>query len=196
MQDVPYFSTRYPWIHGTGVSGTVFQLVSDLTCYIVGQCLLGQCDTIITCMEQKVAFQRYPTYREILVSVAPDHIPLAIVAVLPLATPTAWADLSKILGLPLPKPKPRPTGKPILIWGGSSSRMASAIQHVSLCSSILIDNITSKLAAAAGFILASTAEGQTRISPKALAPPIFSTTNNSLLPRTPWKSSNLEMLFG
>lgn len=104
------------------------QLGSAVTRFQIGQRVLGQCDGILSLIKQNTAFQRYATCGELLVSVVPDDIPLASAAVLPLATSTAAAGLFKILKLPLPVLEPKPTGKRILIWGGSSSCGASAIQ--------------------------------------------------------------------
>ncbi|KAF7959520.1 hypothetical protein EAE96_001136 [Botrytis aclada] len=144
MQDIAYFSMPYPWIFGADVSGTIVQLGSNVTRFQIGQRVLGQCDGILTRIVQNTAFQRYATCREILVSVVPDDIPLASAAVLPLATSTAAAGLFKVLEMPLPVLDPKPAGKTILIWGGSSSCGASAIQ----------------LAKAAGYTVATTASTQ------------------------------------
>ncbi|CAD6446014.1 b9fe396f-29e8-402e-aa0f-fa24a5e3b598 [Sclerotinia trifoliorum] len=141
IQDHDPFNLPYPWIFGADVSGTVVQLGSAVTRFQIGQRVLGQCDGVFTRIIQNTAFQRYATCREILVSVVPDSVPLASAAVLPLATSTAAAGLFKVLQLPLPVLEPVQTGKSILIWGGSSSCGASAIQ----------------LAVAAGYTVVTTA---------------------------------------
>ncbi|KAF7885591.1 uncharacterized protein EAF02_004100 [Botrytis sinoallii] len=137
MQDIAYFSMPYPWIFGADVSGTIVQLGSG-----VDRFKIGQRNSHTNC--QNTAFQSYATCSEILVSVVPDDIPLASAAVLLLATSTAAAELFKILGMPLPVLDPKPVGKTILIWGGSSSCGASAIQ----------------LAKAAGYTVVTTASIQ------------------------------------
>ncbi|ESZ93887.1 putative quinone oxidoreductase [Sclerotinia borealis F-4128] len=71
----------------------------------------------------------------------PYSIPLSSAAVLPLATSTATTGLFKVLRLPLPMLGPEHTRKTILIWGGSSSCGAAAVQ----------------LAVAAGYTVATTA---------------------------------------
>ncbi|KAF5867950.1 putative zinc-binding oxidoreductase protein [Botrytis fragariae] len=144
MQDIPYFSMPYPWIFGADVSGTIVQLGAGVDRFRIGQRVMGQCDGILTRTVQNTAFQLYATCSEILVAVVPDEIPLASAAVLPLATSTAAAGLFKILRIPLPVLDPKPAGKTILIWGGSSSCGASAIQ----------------LAKAAGYTVVTTAGTQ------------------------------------
>ncbi|KAJ8058974.1 hypothetical protein OCU04_011958 [Sclerotinia nivalis] len=152
LQDIPYYSMPYPWIVGADVSGTIVQLGSAVTRFQIGQRVLGQCDGMLTRIVQNTGFQRYATCRELLVSVVPDDIPLASAAVLPLDTSSASAGLFKILGLPLPVLEPVPTGKKILIWGGSSSCGASAIQ----------------LAVAAGYTVVTTAGAQNHNFVKSL----------------------------
>ncbi|TGO36044.1 hypothetical protein BHYA_0137g00250 [Botrytis hyacinthi] len=144
--EVPIFIWKFE-IHGiigADVSGTIFQLGSGVDRFKIGQRVMGQCDGILTRVVQNTVFQRYATCSEILVSVVPDDIPLASAAVLPLATSTAAAGLFKILGMPLLVLDPKPAGKTILIWGGSSSCGASAIQ----------------LAKAAGYTVVTTAGTQ------------------------------------
>lgn len=123
-----FHNLTYPWIFGKDVSGTIVQLGSGVNRFQIGQRVMGLCDGMITGVVQKTAFQRYATCNEIFVSAVPDDIPLANAAVLPLATSTAATGLFKILGMPLPVLDPKPAGKTILIWGGSSSCGASAIQ--------------------------------------------------------------------
>ncbi|KAI9742857.1 MAG: hypothetical protein M1818_003586 [Claussenomyces sp. TS43310] len=152
MQDAPYFQMPYPFIFGTDISGTVVQLGSQVTRFKIGQRVIGHCDSLITHKATNAGYQRFTTCREILVSAVPDSIPLANAAVLPLSISTAAAGLFKILKLPSPSINPIPNGKTILIWGGSSSCGASAIQ----------------LAVAAGLTVATTAGVQNRSLVKSL----------------------------
>jgi len=130
MQDTPYFPMPYPFIFGTDVAGTIAQLGSKVTQFKVGQRVIGHCDSLLTNKASNAGYQRFTVCREILVSAVPDAIPLANAAVLPLSISTAAAGLYKVLKLPFPALDPKPTGKTILIWGGSSSCGASAIQYV------------------------------------------------------------------
>ncbi|KAH6679833.1 zinc-binding oxidoreductase-like protein CipB [Halenospora varia] len=141
MQDTPYFPLPYPFIFGTDIAGTIVQLGSDVNRFKIGQRVIGHCDSLLTHKKTNAGYQRYTTCREILVSAVPDSIPLANAAVLPLSITTAASGLFKTLKLPFPSLNPKPTGNTILIWGGSSSCGASAIQ----------------LAVAAGMTVATTA---------------------------------------
>jgi NADPH:quinone reductase-like Zn-dependent oxidoreductase len=131
MQDSPYAKMQYPIILGTDVAGMIVQLGSEVTRFKVGQRVIAHCDSLITRKTTNAGYQRYATCLEILVAALPDSLPLANAAVLPLSISTASAALFKILKLPLPSLKPNPTAKTVLIWGGSSSCGASAIQYVS-----------------------------------------------------------------
>lgn len=77
------------------------------------------------------AFQSYPVVTEQLVSELPDFITFEQGVVLPLAISTACAGLYRkdYLGLPLPQVENvKTTGETLLVWGGSSSVGATAIQ--------------------------------------------------------------------
>lgn len=128
MQDTPYFPLPYPFIFGTDVAGTIVELGPGVNRFKVGQRVIGHCDSLLTHKKTNAGYQRFTTCREILVSVVPDSISLASAAVLPLSITTAASGLFKTLRLPFPSLDPKPTGKTILIWGGSSSCGASAIQ--------------------------------------------------------------------
>lgn len=76
------------------------------------------------------AFQLYSKTFEILVSPIPDSLSFEEATVLPLAISTASAGLYQKthLALPYPSTNPQPTGQTLLVWGGSSSVGATAIQ--------------------------------------------------------------------
>jgi NADPH:quinone reductase-like Zn-dependent oxidoreductase len=128
MQDTPYLKLQYPFILGTDVAGTVVQLGSAVARFKIGQRVIGHCDSLITRKTTNAGYQRYATCREILVAAVPDWLPLTNAAVLPLSISTASAGLFKVLKLPFPSLEPKLTGRTVLIWGGSSSCGASAIQ--------------------------------------------------------------------
>jgi NADPH:quinone reductase-like Zn-dependent oxidoreductase len=77
-------------------------------------------------------FQLYTACNALVVSKIPSTIDFTSAAVLPLAISTAAACLFKkeTLGLPLPTSasSPASSGKSVLVWGGSSSVGATAIQ--------------------------------------------------------------------
>jgi NADPH:quinone reductase-like Zn-dependent oxidoreductase len=75
-------------------------------------------------------FQLYTSCNAIVVSKIPSDIAFKAAAVLPLSISTASLCLFKkeTLALPLPSSNPSQTGKSVLVWGGSSSVGATAIQ--------------------------------------------------------------------
>lgn len=82
---------------------------------------------------QNGGFQLYTSLNALVVSKIPDSLSYNAAAVLPLAISTAAACLFKkeALALPLPKTSdanPPSSGKSVLVWGGSSSVGATAIQ--------------------------------------------------------------------
>lgn len=76
------------------------------------------------------AFQLFTLCDALVVSKIPSDLAFTSAAVLPLAISTAACCLFKneTLALPLPSLNPSSTGKSILVWGGSSSIGAIAIQ--------------------------------------------------------------------
>lgn len=76
------------------------------------------------------AYQTFSVALERLVAALPSHLSFEEGAVMPLAISTAAAGLylPEYLDLPLPSSTPRPTDKTLLVWGGSSSVGATAIQ--------------------------------------------------------------------
>lgn len=77
-------------------------------------------------------FQLYTVHPSIVVAKIPSSVDYASAAVLPLAISTAAACLFKketlALAMPTEASKPAPSGKSVLVWGGSSSVGATAIQ--------------------------------------------------------------------
>ncbi|KAJ6078831.1 hypothetical protein N7467_008584 [Penicillium canescens] len=144
MQDTPYVPLPYPSIFGSDIAGTIVQLGSSVTRFMIGQRVIGECDNLLTQNPSHAGFQRFATCAEIMVAAIPDSLPLANAAVLPLCYSTAGCALFKHLRLPLPSLDPKPIEKTILLWGGSSSVGCSAIQ----------------LAVAAGLTVVTTAGAQ------------------------------------
>ena len=83
---------------------------------------------------QEGGFQLYSKVSSHKAALLPPSITYAQGSVLPLALDTALVGLcspatsSQGLGLPLPSLTPQPTGKTLVVWGGSSSVGALAIQ--------------------------------------------------------------------
>lgn len=100
--------------------------ITKLTCLINSSHTAG----IATGDIEHSAFQLYSKTFEILAAPIPDSISFEEGAVLPLAISTAAAGLYQKthLGLPFPSTNPQPTNQTLLIWGGSSSVGATAVQ--------------------------------------------------------------------
>lgn len=138
MQNTPYVPLPYPSIFGSDIAGTIVQLGSSVTRFMIGQRVIGECDNLLTQNPGHAGFQRFATCAEIMVAAIPDSLPLANAAVLPLCYSTAGCALFKHFRLPLPSLDPKPIEKTILLWGGSSSVGCSAIQYVRYRSTYII----------------------------------------------------------
>lgn len=108
---------------------------------------------LITQKPQHAAFQLYSLCTGLLVQKIPSSLAYKDAAVLPLAISTAANSLynKKTLGLPYPSltPPSTPSSKSVLIWGGSGSvgatavqlAVASGVKVVAVCSAKNIDNV-------------------------------------------------------
>ena len=118
-------------------------------------------------------FQLYTSCNALAVSKIPSTLPYTSAAVLPLSISTASACLFKkeTLALPLPSTTAKSTGKSVLVWGGSSSVGASAIQ-LAVGAGVKVVSVASKhnleklkeLGAAAAFDYASSSVVQDILS--------------------------------
>jgi NADPH:quinone reductase-like Zn-dependent oxidoreductase len=88
--------------------------------------------SLVTNNPSNGGFQLYTSCNALVVAKIPSGLDFNSAAVLPLAISTAAACLFKkeTLGLPMPtsSSKPSASGKSVLVWGGSSSVGATAIQ--------------------------------------------------------------------
>lgn len=143
IQDTGYFIKDYPNIMGTDVAGTIESVGDDVTRFKKGDRVIGHAIGLATGQAKEGGFQLYTCTHEILVSPIPESMHFNQGVVMPLAISTAAAGLfqKSHLGLPYPTKDAEESGKTILVWGGSSSVGATAIQ----------------LAAAAGIEVATTA---------------------------------------
>lgn len=130
IQDTGYFVKEYPNILGTDVAGTVDSVGDDVIRFKKGDRVIGHAVGLGTGKAKDGGFQMYTSTFEILVSKIPDSMTFNQAVVLPLAISTAAAGLFQKthLALPYPTKGAEKTGKTILIWGGSSSVGATAIQ--------------------------------------------------------------------
>ncbi|KAF4544692.1 alcohol dehydrogenase [Lasiodiplodia theobromae] len=130
IQEYGGFVKQYPNILGTDVAGVIEEVGEGVTRFTKGQRVIGHLVGLLTGDPTSAAFQLYSKTVEIMVSPIPDSLSFEEATVLPLAISTAAAGLyqKSLLALPFPSTNPQPTGKTLLVWGGSSSVGATAIQ--------------------------------------------------------------------
>ena len=120
----------FPNVLGTDVAGVIVQVGSGVTRLKNGQRVIGHCSNLYTQKPTDAAFQNFATVKDTLTAPIPDELPFANAAVLPLGFSTAASGLfvKSAMALPFPSLTPTETGKTVLIWGGSSSVGANAVQ--------------------------------------------------------------------
>ncbi|KAF8530064.1 GroES-like protein [Hysterangium stoloniferum] len=131
--DWGYGIPSYPWTNGGDVAGIVYKVGAEVTKFQVG-------DRIISYLERKTprhsGYQTYSVASEIRSVKLPEWVSFEAGATIPLAYVTAGAGFIDALGLPFPPldgPLPaKPNGEPVLVWGGSSSVGAYAVQIAKL----------------------------------------------------------------
>ncbi|KAJ4338267.1 hypothetical protein N0V87_004035 [Didymella glomerata] len=133
IQDYGIFLQKYPNVLGTDVTGEVHEVGEGVTHVKKGDRVLGHAFSLVSNNPAQGGFQLYTSLNADVVSKIPDSLSYISAAVLPLAISTAAACLFKkeTLALPLPKTSdanPPSSGKSVLVWGGSSSVGATAIQ--------------------------------------------------------------------
>jgi D-arabinose 1-dehydrogenase-like Zn-dependent alcohol dehydrogenase len=130
--DLTYRWLSYPTVLGSDVAGEVVEVGEQVTRFTVGDRVIAH--AVGSDKDSNVAsegtFQRYTVVLERMASPIPDSLPYENAAVLPLALSTAACGLFQKdhLGLQHPSAGPAPTGETVLVWGGSSSAGANAIQ--------------------------------------------------------------------
>ncbi|GAA5916996.1 hypothetical protein JCM8208_003425 [Rhodotorula glutinis] len=153
---------QYPFILGTDVAGEVIEVGEGVSNVKKGDRVLGHCKSLASGEPKHSAFQRFAVLDALLVSAIPDSLTSEEATVLPLGLSTAASGLypKRYLALPYPKPDSPNSdgkGKVLLVYGGSSSVGASAIQLavasglrvVTTCSPANFDLVKSLGAAAA-----------------------------------------------
>ena len=130
MQDDGYFIDSYPTILGCDIAGEVAVVGEGVTDFKVGQRILAHPLSIERKQYSDAAFQNYSIVLAAAAAPIPDSMSFESASVLPLCLSTAASGLyqSEFLNLPLPTNDPKSTGKTLLVWGGSSSVGACAIQ--------------------------------------------------------------------
>lgn len=132
IQDYGIFLKNYPMVLGTDVAGEVHEVGEGVTHVKKGDRVLGHAFSLVTQDPAHGGFQFYTACNALVVSKIPSLIDFKSATVLPLAISTAAACLFKkealALSMPTSASKPSSSGKSVLVWGGSSSIGAVAIQ--------------------------------------------------------------------
>ena len=132
MQAMAMIPLQYPYIEGEDAAGEVTAVGSAVKDFKVGDRVTALCLALDRQDVAYAAFQLFFVVEENAIAKIPDHVSYTEACVLPLCISTAASALfqSDTLALPLPHINPKPTGKVVLVWGGSSSLGACAIQLV------------------------------------------------------------------
>lgn len=125
--------TQFPHILGLDVSGTVHAVGSAVTKFKLGDrvtALTSANSGLKPLQRGEGGFQLYSLVPDKAAAKIPESTTYNQGAVLPLAISTAATGLfaNDTLGLAHPQINPKPNGKTVLVWGGSSSVGACAIQ--------------------------------------------------------------------
>jgi len=135
VQTLGIIVQEYPFILGFDLAGEVSQVGSKVTKYAIGDRVTAMVNTVLedgTSDNAGGAFQLFVKPDLNCIAKIPDSVSYEEACVFPICLTTAATALfdSNHLALPLPQLQPQPQGKVILIWGGSSSVGATAIQMV------------------------------------------------------------------
>lgn len=131
--DLLYDWVKYPMILGSDVAGEVVEIGKGVTGFKVGDRVVGHAIGLAKKHNSPAlcGFQEYVVLLTHMASKIPDRLPYENAAVIPLGLSTAACALYQKdqLGLQFPSSPPaKSTGKTLLIWGGSTSVGANAIQ--------------------------------------------------------------------
>ncbi|EME38465.1 hypothetical protein DOTSEDRAFT_57543 [Dothistroma septosporum NZE10] len=133
IQDYGLFIQSWPTVLGTDVAGEIVEVGSNVTKFKKGDRVLAHVISLATSRPQDGGFQLYTSAGSNFTAPIPSSLSYKEAAVLPLAINTAAHGLydkreKGYLGLDYPSLSPKPSNKTILVWGGSSSVGAVAIQ--------------------------------------------------------------------
>jgi NADPH:quinone reductase-like Zn-dependent oxidoreductase len=131
--DLLYDWVKYPIILGSDVAGEVVEVGEDVTRFKVGDRVVGQSVGMAKKHNSPAlcGFQEYVNLLAHMSSPIPDSLRYENAAVIPLGLSTAACALFQTdqLALQFPSsPAAKSTGKIVLVWGGSTSVGANAIQ--------------------------------------------------------------------
>jgi NADPH:quinone reductase-like Zn-dependent oxidoreductase len=132
IQALGIFPISYPFIGGHDAAGDITEVGSAVTKFKVGDRVTAFLHPSGTENPANGAFQLFFLAGENNIAKLPDNVTYAEASVLPLCISTAASGLfqANTLALPFPQLNPKPTGKVVIVWGGSSSVGACAIQLV------------------------------------------------------------------
>jgi NADPH:quinone reductase-like Zn-dependent oxidoreductase len=123
---------KCPFILGSDLAGEVVEVGVGVSRFKVGDRVVAHAigmDPNVNNASQS-AFQTYTVIVEHMASPIPDSLSFEQAAVIPLGVSTAACGLFQkdFLALAYPSAHPTPTGQALVIWGGSTSVGANAIQ--------------------------------------------------------------------
>ncbi|KAE9380901.1 GroES-like protein [Stipitochalara longipes BDJ] len=123
----------WPFVLGTDIAGEVHEVGSNVTKFKKGDRVLAHVISLLSNKPQDGGFQLYAAAPTFSTAIIPSNISYVEATVLPLAVDTAAVGLydsreKGFIGLSYPSLNPTSVGKTILVWGGSSSVGALAIQ--------------------------------------------------------------------
>ncbi|KAF2197454.1 oxidoreductase-like protein [Delitschia confertaspora ATCC 74209] len=145
IQQIGFFLNNYPMVLGIDVAGEIYEVGPDVTQFKKGDRVISQAVSLETQDPSDGGFQLYTKCKTAVVSQIPDSLDFTSAAVLPLSISTAACCLFKkeTLALPFPSVNPQPSNKSVLVWGGSSSIGASAIQ-LAVAAGLVVVAVASK----------------------------------------------------
>jgi NADPH:quinone reductase-like Zn-dependent oxidoreductase len=122
----------YPFVVGSDLAGEVVEVGVGVTRFTVGDRVLAYAAGSDKRRNRAAegAFQSYAVVLAYMAAPIPDTLSFEAAAVLPLGLSTAACGLFQpdFLALNTPSAAPAPKGKSLLVWGGSTSVGANAIQ--------------------------------------------------------------------
>ena len=123
---------KYPLIGGFDAAGEITAVGSAVKDFKIGDRVVAMLNASGGQNISNAAFQLFSSVEENCIAKLPDNVSYTEASVLPLGISTAASALfqTDTLALPHPQINPQPTGKVVLVWGGTSSVGACAIQLV------------------------------------------------------------------
>lgn len=130
IQDSGRFIKEWPMILGCDAAGEVVEVGSNVQRFKKGDRVTGHAISLATNDPTNGSFQLYVKLQAAKSAILPEKISYVHGSVLPLAVDTAAVGLfaKESLALPSPSLNPKSSGKIAVVWGGSSSVGALAIQ--------------------------------------------------------------------